>query len=131
MYDFNGNVYPTDEARMLARMGDNSFCIGNVMSDNYEDIFKSDKLVNITRASILQTLPSCHSCVFSVYCGSDPIRNYVEHKELIGFMPSSNFCKRNMLIFEHLLNIIKDNNSDVINVFWSWISRKDIKEIAI
>jgi His-Xaa-Ser system radical SAM maturase HxsB len=131
MYDFNGNVYPTDEARMLARMGDNSFCIGNVTSNSYEEIFRSEKLIDITRSSILQAIPMCNSCVFNTYCGGDPIRSYIEHGDLIGFMPSSNFCKKNMLIFNHLFDLIKENNSDIMNVFWSWINKKNIREIKV
>jgi hypothetical protein len=30
IYDHNGDVFPSDEARMLARMGDLRFCLGNV-----------------------------------------------------------------------------------------------------
>jgi His-Xaa-Ser system radical SAM maturase HxsB len=131
MYDFDGNVYPTDEARMLARMGDNNFCIGNVIKNSYSEIFYSEKLVNITKSSILQTMPGCHHCVFNMYCGSDPIRNYAEYKDLTGFRPDSGFCKRNMLIFDYLLDIVKKNNVDAMNVFWSWINKKNVKEIAI
>ena len=31
IYDFNGDVYPSDEARMLARMGDGRFKMGNAL----------------------------------------------------------------------------------------------------
>ena len=42
MYDFNGDVYPTDEARMLARTGNTMFRLGNVLTDSYDDIFNGD-----------------------------------------------------------------------------------------
>lgn len=131
MYDFDGNVYPTDEARMLARMGDDIFKIGNVMKDSYNEIFYNPKLVNITKSSITQATTGCNNCVYNVYCGSDPIRNYVESGDIIGYRPSSEFCKKNTLIFEHLMGIIKTNNPDIMNVFWSWINRKSIGETRV
>ena len=35
IYDFNGDVYPSDEARMLAKMGDRKFVMGNVNTDSF------------------------------------------------------------------------------------------------
>lgn len=131
MYDFDGNVYPTDEGRMLARMGNDVFKIGNVMKDSYSDIFANQKLMNITNSSITQATTGCYNCVYNIYCGSDPIRNYVECGDIVGFRPSSEFCKKNMLIFEHLMKIVKENNPDVMNVFWSWINRKSIGETRV
>ena len=131
MYDFDGNVYPTDEARMLARMGNDIFKIGNVMKDSYSDIFANPKLINITRSSITQATTGCSNCIYNVYCGSDPIRNYVESGDIVGYRPSSEFCKKNTLIFEHLMGIIKTNNPDIMNVFWSWINRKSIGETRV
>lgn len=39
IYDYDGSVFPADEARMLARMGDRHFCLGNVYTDSYDSIF--------------------------------------------------------------------------------------------
>ncbi len=39
IYNYDGVVYPSDESRMLAEMGDKSFMLGNVLSNSYEDIF--------------------------------------------------------------------------------------------
>src|SRR5258708_39938408 len=38
LYNYDGNVYPMDEARMLAEMGDPTFRIGNVHQDYYQQI---------------------------------------------------------------------------------------------
>lgn len=42
IYYYNGDVYPADEARMLATMGDYSFKMGNVYNNSYLEIFTSD-----------------------------------------------------------------------------------------
>jgi hypothetical protein len=38
-YNYDGEVYASDEARMLGEMGDKSFRLGNVHTSSYEEIF--------------------------------------------------------------------------------------------
>lgn len=38
IYDYNGDIYPADEGRMLARMGDQYFKMGNVYENSYQEV---------------------------------------------------------------------------------------------
>jgi len=129
IYDHNGNVFPSDEARMLARMGDKRFLLGNVSNNSYEEIFGNDILREITSKSCVETMPYCATCAYQAYCGSDPVRNYLTTKDIVGKRPDNSFCSKNMLIFDLLFKKIKRNDHDEMDVFWSWISRKSISEI--
>ncbi|MFX4914397.1 His-Xaa-Ser system radical SAM maturase HxsB, partial [Acinetobacter baumannii] len=51
VYNYDGDVYASDESRMLAEMGDKSFCIGNVHSNTYEEIFSNDTLLEALESS--------------------------------------------------------------------------------
>ena len=129
IYDHNGDVFPADEARMLARMGDRRFCLGNVFKDSYENIFGGDSLREIVSKSCLEIMPYCATCVYRSYCGSDPVRNYQETGDLIGHRPDNDFCKKNKLIFDMLFKKLKRNDPDEMDVFWSWISGQSLKEV--
>lgn len=129
IYDQNGDVYPCDEGRMLAKTGDKRFRLGNVICDNFFNIFGGSTMKEITSNSCVETLPGCASCVFQIYCGADPIRNYAEQGEIVGHRPTSMFCKKNKAIFEYLFGLFRDNNEDVIDVFWSWITRRPLQDI--
>ena len=129
IYDYNGEVYPTDEARMLARTGDKRFRMGHVLKNSYEELFAGALVKELVKKSCIETLPGCASCVFQAYCGVDPIRNYVESKDMVGHRPGSDFCKKNSLILEHLFQLIDENDPDVMDVFWSWITRRPLEEI--
>jgi His-Xaa-Ser system radical SAM maturase HxsB len=131
IYDYNGDVFPTDESRMLARSGDLSFYLGNVHSSNYEDIFGGMRLREITRQTCLEVLPGCATCFYQLYCGSDPIRNYAESGDIIGHRPSSDFCKKNMQLFDFLFDILRANDKKTLDVFWSWITNRDIKDVSL
>ena len=40
VYNYDGDVYVSDEARMLAEMGDRSFRLGNLSAHTYEEMFE-------------------------------------------------------------------------------------------
>jgi len=128
IYDYDGEVYPSDEARMLARMGDKKFSMGNVHRNKYEDIFDGPLIHKITHSSCVETLPGCASCASHMYCGADPIRNYAETGDIVGHRPTSEFCKKNEGIIKYLFEIIRKND-DVMDVFWSWITNRSLEEI--
>ncbi|GAB6281095.1 MAG: hypothetical protein STSR0007_12560 [Thermovirga sp.] len=129
IYDHDGSIYPTDEGRMLARTGDKKFFLGNVMGNSYENIFGGAALRSITEKSCVEILPGCSSCVYQTYCGADPVRYYVETGDMIGFRPESEFCKKNMAILDFLFEYLLENDEQVIDVFWSWITHRPLEEI--
>ena len=45
VYNYDGDVYASDEGRMLAEMGDTTFRLGNVLTDSYPEIFLSESLL--------------------------------------------------------------------------------------
>jgi len=119
IYDYTGDVYPADEARMLARMGDCRFRMGNVFKNDFREIFLSDVLRNIVRGSCVETIPGCSSCVYRTYCGVDVFRNYLETGDISNVRMESFFCRKQTQIFDYLFNRIKD--ADFIEVTSKWI----------
>lgn len=129
IYDYNGDVYPADEARMLARMGDSRFKMGNVFHDSYLDIFQGKIITEIVENSCVETLPGCVSCVYRAYCGADPVRNYLEHKDIVGHRPTSGFCKKHMGLFDFLFQELKRGSEDELDVLWSWVTHRSLMEV--
>jgi radical SAM protein with 4Fe4S-binding SPASM domain len=129
IYDYNGDVFPCDEARMLAKMGDRRFFMGNVNQDSYLKIFRSPILQELITLSCVETLPGCHSCAFQIYCGADPVRNYAVQGELVGHRPTSDFCQKHKAIIGFLLELLDRGDQDMMDVFWSWITRRSLAEV--
>ena len=126
IYDYNGNVYVSDEGRMLAATGDNKFLMGNVKTNTYQEIFNSDFIHSIIENACLESLPECSYCAYQSYCGADPVRNYSEQGDIIGHRPTSDVCKKNKEIFKYLFELIRQNDPKLNRVLWSWINRKPI-----
>ena len=129
VYNFNGDVFVSDEARMLSKMGDNRFLMGNVHKNKYHEIFNGKVIRETIESSIVEMLPLCSECAFQIYCGADPVRNYAIYGDLIGHRPTSEFHQINYSIIRHLMELIRQNDPDVMNVFWSWITKQSIEEI--
>lgn len=120
IYDYDGNVYPADEARMLARMGDSKFKMGNVFENTYDEIFNGNVIRNITKESCIETVPCCSSCAYRVYCGVDVFRNYQETGSIVGVKRSSFFCRKQQGIFDYLFEKIR-TDKEFFNIICSWI----------
>jgi len=129
VYGYNGDIFMSDEARMLSKMGDNRFLLGNVYKNKYKEIFFNETIEQTIENSIVETMPLCSECAFQSYCGADPVRNYSVMGDLIGHIPTSELHQINYSIIHHLMELIKSNNSEIMNVFWSWITRRPLEEI--
>ncbi|MDQ7825391.1 MAG: His-Xaa-Ser system radical SAM maturase HxsB [Candidatus Eremiobacteraeota bacterium] len=127
VYDYNGEVYPADEGRMLARMGDKRFLMGNVLHQSHGEIFGGPLLRELVRESCVEMLPMCAQCVYQPYCGADPVRYYVERGDIRGRRPGSEFCTKNMGILDYLFGKLIENDERVMEVFWSWIQREGFR----
>jgi His-Xaa-Ser system radical SAM maturase HxsB len=109
VYNYNGEVYPSDEARMKAEMGDKIFCMGNLLTDSYEQMMLSPALLVPLQESVAESVPMCEECAFLPYCGSDPDYHYATQNDFIGHKAFSGFCKKNMGIFRYIIQKMEDD----------------------
>lgn len=122
IYDYDGNVYVSDEGRMMARFKNYYFCIGNVHKNTYQEIFNGEHLRNIIASSCTECLPACSECVFQPYCGADPVRNLSEQGDMVGFRPTNEMCLKTKAVFYYLFELIKQNDPEINRILWSWIA---------
>jgi len=122
VYNYDGDVHVSDESRMLAEMGDKTFCMGNVHHHSYEDLFLSDALLAPLEESFLASAPMCSDCAFEPYCGADPVYHYATTGDFVGRKPTSGFCEKNMAIFKGLIQRME---GDVFtrSLFRRWAAR--------
>ena len=119
VYNYDGDVYASDEARMLAETGDKTFRLGNVHRDRYEDIFLGEKLLDILLSTMTEGTPSCTDCPFEPYCGAQPTFHHATQGDMAGHRPSSAFCHRNLFLFRLLVRLLEDE-PETRDVLASW-----------
>lgn len=129
VYNYDGDVYATDEARMLAEMQDHTFKLGNVLKHSRAQIFTSPEFVNLLQAACNQSLPGCSDCAFQPYCGADPVYHHATQGDMIGHRATSGFCKRNMKVIEHLFSLLQAGDPDTQDILWGWVTDRNLTEI--
>lgn len=122
VFNYDGAVYASDESRMLAEMGDYSFRLGNILKDSYQDIVLSDQLLDALEGSFTLSAPMCSDCAFEPYCGAEPVYHHAIFKDVVGRKPESSFCKRNMAIFKHLVDLMR-RDEETKRIFMGWANR--------
>ncbi len=122
VYNYDGDVYASDESRMLAEMGDKSFRLGNVHKDSYEDIILSPALLDPLEASFAASAPMCSTCAFEPYCGAEPVFHHATQGDPVGRKPISDFCNRNMAIFRGLITRM-EADAETRHLFARWANR--------
>ena len=120
VFNYDGDIYASDEARMLAEMGDHSFRLGNLDRDSYEDVMLSDNLLATLDETMTEGMPMCVDCGFMPYCGSDPVQHHAIQGDRVGFKPTSPFCQKNMEVLRHLFRLLEDDPA-ARDVLTSWL----------
>lgn len=120
VYNYDGSVFASDEGRMLAEMGDRTFELGHVDTDNYRALILSDKLVNAVGGSLTQCAPQCVSCAYEPHCGADPVYHHATQSDMLGIKPLSDFCARQKGVLGLLLEMLEGPPEDAA-VLRSWV----------
>ena len=99
--DYDGRLYPSDEARMLARIGHVDLSVGTAREGI--DRAKVDALIP---SSLNNFDPDCIHCPYQPYCGTDPIDDvsrYGRHD-----LPRADtwFCGRQLFVFDRIVKLI-------------------------
>lgn len=121
VFNYDGKIYASDEARMLAEMQDFTFQLGILGIDNYNDIFYSEKAILFSEVGTNESLAGCSECAFQSYCGADPVLNYATQGDTYGHRPTSIFCQKNMEIIRYLVELM-DSDRTVEKIFRSWVT---------
>lgn len=122
VFNYDGDIYASDESRMLHEMGDSSFRLGNLHKNTYEEIFTSDVLLSLLDDSFTSSIPMCSECTFEQWCGADPVFHHAMYGDILGRKPESEFCRRTMGIIKHLLEIMR-TDKEAKKIFMRWANK--------
>lgn len=115
--DFDGRLYPTDEARMLARTGQIDLSLGSVSAGIDRDRRKA------MQGRAFNTLdPWCSQCVYQPACGSDPIDDIARSGRADIPKPETAFCQRHLHVFDLALNLLASRDPAVQNSVARWLA---------
>lgn len=118
-YNFNGDVYTCDEGRMLGMMGDDSFKLGNLEKNSYQEMITGPVVKTMCSASCLVGLAGCSDCAYQSYCGVCPVYNYSEQGNIFGQMPNNERCQISRAVLDYLFKKLQDEK--IGKIFEGWV----------
>lgn len=123
--DYDGVIYPTDEARMLARSGVIDLSLGRIGDD-----WRSEKWQELNRHSTNQFDPACERCAFQAFCGRDLVDDLARYGRIDLPRTETAFCRRHQEIFEFAFELIYDEDQAVQYSLSRWL-RLDGTPVAL
>jgi uncharacterized protein len=121
VYNYDGRVFASDEGRMLAEMGDRTFELGDLHTNDYRSLVLSDKLIDLIGGTLAQCAPQCSACAYEPHCGADPVYHHATQQEPLGIKPLSEFCGRQKGVLQLLFEIL-DGGGEEAAVLRRWVS---------
>lgn len=113
----NGDIYPSDESRMISEMENEHWKMGNVNDKNCLDSVK-EKRAEILDNGCLENYDECKDCVYSPFCYADPIKKwYIQN---ISGHDYENYCGIRKELFQFVFEQIKNADEKKLILFRRW-----------
>ena len=119
VYNYDGGVYPSDEARMAAETGDGRFRLGSVKQP-LDELLESPAMKWLARGAVAEVLPGCTECAYVPYCGADPVHHAMVDGDPAFPRAGTDFCDRHKAVFDILFNYIADDDPETMRTFQAW-----------
>ena len=116
--DYDGKIYPTDESRMLSRIGQVDLHIGNVEQGIDEDITRQ---LNIS--ALHHNNPDCVHCAYMPYCGVDIVDDISRYGRIDVPKHDTWFCEKQTHLFDLVFTAIEKRDRNRIDMFLKWAFR--------
>lgn len=114
--DYDGTVYPTDEARMLSRSGVIDLSIGDVASG-----WEGETRDLLNRHSTNQFDPACQRCAYQPYCGRDLVDDLARYGRVDVPRLETAFCRRHLHIFDFIFRLVYEDDPAVRYSLSRWL----------
>lgn len=113
----NGDIYPSDESRMISEMGNEYWKMGNVTDKNCLNSMKV-KRNEILNNGKLENYEECKNCVYNPFCYADPIKKwYIQN---IAGESYESYCGIRKELFNFVFEQVKNADEKKLQLFRRW-----------
>ncbi len=119
VYNYDGYVYPSDEARMLAEMGRHELRLGRI-GEKLPTLLASPVQRQLVQSSLGRYVPGCDQCAYNTYCGPDPVNSYAMFGEMTAPVNLTDHCRRYMWLFDFLFKRLESADRQFLDLASSW-----------
>jgi len=116
-----GDIFPTDEARMLYRLGQIDLRIGHVDSGLDEE-----KITLLNRYADNRSDADCRECVYQTVCGRDLIDDISRYGRFNTPRHETRHCKKHLSIFDFVMKKLSTASAEEIALIASMVGLNSI-----
>ncbi len=117
--DFDGSIYPTDEARMLTRTRHVDLSVGDIFQGLDEA-----KIDALNADAMNETHSDCVHCAFLPYCGIDVIDDLSRYKRIDLPKADTWFCNKQTFFFDWIFDKVRRDDVTWLSIFSRWVHQK-------
>lgn len=114
--DFDGKFYPTDEARMVSRVGQVDLSIGSL-----EGGLDKHKVSNLNINASNFDDPDCVHCVYRPYCGLDLVDDLSRYGRVDIPRHITDHCRSHLDLFDFAFELLYSNDPIVHKSLSHWL----------
>lgn len=126
VYNYDGWVYPSDEARMLVETGDASLRMGRV-TDSLEQLLSSTTRQQLRQASE-SAATDCVTCAYRHYCAPNPVDSQAQFGRPDIPAHQTEHCARHQWLFDTAFSLLYTANTDSEEMFHAWARPNGMQE---
>jgi hypothetical protein len=119
VYNYDGFVYPSDEARMLAETGDTSFRLGRIGTP-LPTLTSGPLMEDVQRAGSVTSHNACKSCAYSVFCAPNPVDAQAQYGSMFVDPEVTHHCNRHKALFDFWLMRLARASGTELDVYHAW-----------
>lgn len=113
--DYDGSLYPSDEARMMSRVGQVDLSVGTIAAG-----VDRTKVDTINAWSFNDLDPDCQHCAFQPYCGTDVIDDISRYGRIDIPRGDTWFCQRHTALFDLVFELLRSPDPKVQHSMRMW-----------
>lgn len=121
VYNYDGYVYPSDEARMLAETGDTSLRLGTIGTPMAE-LLASKPQQDLNAASDTAQVAGCAECAYRLFCAPNPVDAQAQYGTPFAPVLGTDHCRRHMWLFDTFFEFIRGADDWTMDLFHRWAS---------
>jgi His-Xaa-Ser system radical SAM maturase HxsB len=127
VYNYDGYIYPSDEARMLVETGDVSMRLGRI-GQPLKEILNSPVREMLINASTVEKVAGCDKCTYNQFCAPNPIDSQAQFGSPFAPVLLTEHCRRHIWLFDTLFMKLRVADEDMLDLFFRWAgtSERDV-----
>lgn len=129
VYNYDGYVYPSDEARMLAETGDVSLRLGPI-GTALTALRQTSVQQRLIASSKVEEIEGCRNCAYQPFCAPNPVDAQAQFANIETPPLETEHCQRHQWLFDYFFSAVKHADAEQLDLFYAWARPAAPREIV-